>query len=232
MNQSAVPVDEQLSYSLRRGYVDNFLSTRLAHVGRGHKLLDLGGTKTNQRGRFRIPSEANAIVMNVVREKGLDVQGDAAKIPFAVNAFDWVLCSEVLEHVTDSSRVLNEAHRVLAPGGTLVATVPFLFRIHADPIDIARYTEYFLIRTLRESGFSQIRIEKQGLFWSLALDMLRELLRKLALEGRRRGLVTIGSKLLSNLRPKAISFDSRSEMQNHDFYGRYVGGYGIVAVKT
>jgi SAM-dependent methyltransferase len=50
--------------------------------------------------------------------------GDALALPFPDNTFDRVIASEVLEHVSDDQRSLEEIFRVLKPGGTLAATVP------------------------------------------------------------------------------------------------------------
>lgn len=50
--------------------------------------------------------------------------GDALALPFADAAFDRIIASEVLEHVSDDVQALREAFRVLRPGGTLAATVP------------------------------------------------------------------------------------------------------------
>jgi SAM-dependent methyltransferase len=50
--------------------------------------------------------------------------GDALALPFPDDTFDRVIASEVLEHVTDDQRSLDEIFRVLKPGGTLAATVP------------------------------------------------------------------------------------------------------------
>jgi SAM-dependent methyltransferase len=50
--------------------------------------------------------------------------GDALRLPFADDSFDRIIASEVLEHVTDDQVALEEAFRVLKPGGTLAATVP------------------------------------------------------------------------------------------------------------
>ncbi len=52
------------------------------------------------------------------------VQGDAMRLPFADATFDYVVCSEVLEHLPDDARTAREIHRVLKPGGTCIATVP------------------------------------------------------------------------------------------------------------
>jgi SAM-dependent methyltransferase len=45
-------------------------------------------------------------------------------LPFADRAFDVVLLHEVLEHVTDDQATLQEAHRVLRPGGRVVIFCP------------------------------------------------------------------------------------------------------------
>ena len=50
--------------------------------------------------------------------------GDAARLPFAADTFDRIICSEVLEHVPDPDAVLAEISRILKPGGVFVASVP------------------------------------------------------------------------------------------------------------
>ena len=45
-------------------------------------------------------------------------------LPYRRDAFDWVTCLEVVEHVIDPLRLLRELHRVLRPGGHLIMTTP------------------------------------------------------------------------------------------------------------
>jgi SAM-dependent methyltransferase len=47
-------------------------------------------------------------------------------LPFRDGAFDLVVSLETIEHVLDPDALLAEAHRVLAPGGTLVLSTPRL----------------------------------------------------------------------------------------------------------
>lgn len=49
---------------------------------------------------------------------------DGLRLPFQDHQFDVVICSEVLEHIPDYDLMLQEAYRVLAPGGTLAVSVP------------------------------------------------------------------------------------------------------------
>lgn len=51
---------------------------------------------------------------------GLDIQYDVGvgeNLPYATEAFDVVVCVDVLEHVEDLTKVLAEVARVLKPGG-------------------------------------------------------------------------------------------------------------------
>lgn len=55
---------------------------------------------------------------------GAVLSGDAYRLPFPDNAFDAVICSEVLEHLHDYPKALAEITRVLKPGGVFTPTVP------------------------------------------------------------------------------------------------------------
>ncbi len=50
--------------------------------------------------------------------------GDVTRLPFPDGAFDRIIASEILEHISDDVTALNELVRVLRPGGTFAATVP------------------------------------------------------------------------------------------------------------
>jgi ubiquinone/menaquinone biosynthesis C-methylase UbiE len=52
------------------------------------------------------------------------VSGDAGAMPFGDGAFDRVIAAEVLEHILDDQRAMNELARVLRPGGLAAITVP------------------------------------------------------------------------------------------------------------
>lgn len=168
------PQAARLDYSLRRYYVDEFYSRHIPKLPVGSKILDVGGTRIGKRGQFDICRfQMNVTCLNISAEKKPDVVADAANMPFQDSVFDYVICSEVLEHVPDPRRVLAEIHRVLRPGGKLLATVPFLYWIHADPYDYGRYTDKFWLRQLREQGFDDISIEQQGRFGSVCADIFR-----------------------------------------------------------
>src|ERR1700760_3647882 len=52
------------------------------------------------------------------------ISGDATAMPCGDGMFDRVIAAEVLEHVLDDQRAMNELARVLRPGGLAAITVP------------------------------------------------------------------------------------------------------------
>lgn len=73
-----------------------------------------------------------------------DTVGDAHALPFADGSFEYILCTEVLEHLHAPHLAIAEMKRVLKPGGTLILTTRFVYPIHDAPHDYYRYTEYGL----------------------------------------------------------------------------------------
>lgn len=49
---------------------------------------------------------------------------DVTWLPFSDNAFDCVICSEVLEHIPKDEKAILELVRIVKPGKTLVISVP------------------------------------------------------------------------------------------------------------
>jgi 2-polyprenyl-3-methyl-5-hydroxy-6-metoxy-1,4-benzoquinol methylase len=59
------------------------------------------------------------------KERGIFAEiGEAENLEFPDNKFDVVICSEVLEHLYDPLPAIEEAYRVLKPGGRYIITVP------------------------------------------------------------------------------------------------------------
>jgi len=140
-------------------------------------VLDLGGEWLQRRGTFRPPKRPDLrwLCINLNPTAALDILADVAHVPFADACADAVVCTEVLEHVPRPERVIAEAYRVLKLGGRLILSMPFLARIHGDPDDYQRYTARKLEYLLRDTGFTEIVIRPQGLYFTVLGDMLRSL---------------------------------------------------------
>jgi SAM-dependent methyltransferase len=89
--------------------------------------------------------------------RGVDRIEDIAATSFASGTAGTVVCVETLEHVFAIHAAFAEMHRVLRPGGLLIAAAPFRFPIHNHPSDYWRVTPAALDRfaapfTLRVVG--------------------------------------------------------------------------------
>lgn len=194
----------------------------------GAKVLDLGGTKIDKRGKFNLNSYNLAVIYaNLGREKQPDVQADAALLPFACQSFDVVICGELLEHVPNPEPVLTQSWAVLKPGGRLLISVPFLYHIHGDPYDYGRYTDHYWLEQLKAAGFTKIVIERHGLFFSVLLDMSKQFLNHKVRRPWRWFLQPVWDRLEMRIQ----RYESRSHIQNDKFIRSFTTGFGIVAEK-
>ena len=84
------------------------------------------------------------LLTDVARHDFLDVQGvDALHLPFAGGAFDFVIAANVIHHLPYPTRFLDEARRVLRPGGLLL-----MHEVQASTLCCA------VLRTMRHEGYS------------------------------------------------------------------------------
>lgn len=72
------------------------------------------------------------------------------------NTYDYIVCTEVLEHLLQPFNAISEIWRILKPGGMLFLSVPFNFRIHGPLPDCWRFTEHGLRAVL--SNFDIIEL--------------------------------------------------------------------------
>lgn len=78
------------------------------------------------------------------------------RLQFQDNSFDFVLSSQVLEHVKDVDQYMGECLRVLKPGGILLISTHGTWQFHASPYDFNRWTYLGLKYLLERSGFTVI----------------------------------------------------------------------------
>jgi ubiquinone/menaquinone biosynthesis C-methylase UbiE len=66
---------------------------------------------------------------------------DGYNLPYRNNSFDWIICTEVLEHVKVPERLIKECKRV---SGRIFMTTPFSARNHYQPYDYHRFSPSYL----------------------------------------------------------------------------------------
>ncbi|NOH54523.1 methyltransferase domain-containing protein [Vibrio coralliilyticus] len=156
--------------TFRRYYLDEFL-IRTKFFG---KVLDVGGKKDNKRGKFRPPisSVVRWDYLNIDESTNPDYCCSAESIPVDDETFDTVLMAEVLEHLENPAAVLKESNRILKSKGKLVATMPFMYAVHADPHDFQRWTKAKIYSELEKAGFKDIKIEAMGTVFGVIYDCI------------------------------------------------------------
>jgi len=98
----------------------------------GKELLDAGsGTgwfsqKACERGANVTSLDVGDNILQEVRKKCNSrlVKGDICSTEFDNCIFDYIICTEVIEHTQNPRKVVEEMHRILKKGGSLVLTTP------------------------------------------------------------------------------------------------------------
>jgi SAM-dependent methyltransferase len=121
-------------------------------VGPSNRVLDYGAADSPYRSMFA--SAPEWVAADLPGNPAADIElGSDGTVPVADGAFDAVLSTQVLEHVSDPALYLSECHRVLRPGGRLLLSTHGMMVYHPDPDDYWRWTCAGLKRAVTEAGF-------------------------------------------------------------------------------
>lgn len=132
------------------------------------RILDAGCGSGRNMVEFARHGEVTGIELSptsvgLARERGAGdvVEGSVLEMPFEADAFDMAASLDVIEHLEDDLQALRELRRVVAPGGSLLVTVPayqWLWSGH-DEINHhhRRYTRRSLQSVGEQAGWQQVR---------------------------------------------------------------------------
>ena len=107
-----------LSAKLTRVTLDRFIAAHATRL----RTLDIGAQNGPYATHF-----PRRIALDITRGVGVQIIGDAQALGIADACFEIVLCTEVLEHLPEPQRAIDEMFRVLVPGGQLLLTTSFCF---------------------------------------------------------------------------------------------------------
>ena len=129
------------------------ISDMVTRLGNGLNVLDVGGGDGAigkhiwKMGNYVTSIDLPTVATQVHGCQGLlAVAGDAEQLPFASNTFDLVLASEIVEHLWNPHKFLDEAYRILKADGHLIISTP-------DGIEGMRYDShkhYFTVESLKQ----------------------------------------------------------------------------------
>lgn len=129
------------------------------------RVLDIGtSTGTNLRllaqlgfeNRVGLDNDDEAIRWCAEKGLGVVTKGNVCKLPFRDREFRLVLATDIIEHVDDDITALREIHRVLAPGGIALISVPAFQSLWGLQDEVSlhkrRYSMDQLLARIAESG--------------------------------------------------------------------------------
>jgi SAM-dependent methyltransferase len=132
------------------------------------RMLDIGCGNKPYQSMFA-PRISEHLGCDVVQsdEHRVDILCPATAIPLPDDAFNTVLCTQVIEHVGDHKGVIKEAFRLLKDDGVLILSAPMYWPLHEEPYDFFRFTKYGLDYLLSEVGFIRVETIPNGGKWAL-----------------------------------------------------------------
>jgi SAM-dependent methyltransferase len=142
---------------------------------RGGRIVDYGCADLPYRRLFAADADYVAADLPGNPDATLELREDGT-LPLEAASADVVLSTQVLEHVTDPARYLDECFRVLRPGGRLLLSTHGLMVYHPDPDDYWRWTCAGLRRAVQGAGFRVVRFEGIVGLAAAALQLLQDAL--------------------------------------------------------
>lgn len=107
--------------------------------------------------------------------RGVDIISDITKIPVKNASFDYVLCTEVFEHIPNPFAAFKEISRIQRGGGTLILTAPHCSLTHFYPYYFySGFSREFYKTNLPMFGYKIISLETNGNYF---LWMAQEIIR-------------------------------------------------------
>lgn len=146
MDTQKVALVDELNYKRIRDNVKDFISRCAAkYDSSGKLLLDIAPQDHEGAEPFfkKTKIETLDISPNARATFTADLcQNNKAQIPS--NRYDYVVCTEVLEHTKQPFNAVKEIKRLLKKGGICFVSTPYDFRIHGPLPDCWRFTEHGL----------------------------------------------------------------------------------------
>jgi SAM-dependent methyltransferase len=167
---------DRLFINSSRRYLEEFLQRAAGAAPAGARILDAGAGDGRYRHLFAHTHYEATDFCQVDKRydfQKLDFVSNLQRVPTASGIYDLVICTQVLEHLSEPSLVLAQLYEVLKPTGTLWLSAPLFFAEHEAPHDYFRYTQYGLSHLLESAGFEILQLEwLEGYYGTLAYQSL------------------------------------------------------------
>jgi len=212
------PIHPTFQSRKSRNRVLDFLSEEQVRAPDGFRLNVGSGAK-----RFAL----KVYNLDLFFEVEIDIQGDLLNLPIKDETVDTIVCTGVLEHVSDPNKAVDEIYKILKFGGRIFLETPFMQTIHAAPKDFSRWTPEGLKKLMCAFDVKSVNVvagPASALAWQFQETMAMlfsfnsEVLYKIGL--RIFGWLAVPLSLLDIL------------LEKNPMAWRAASGYALVAVKN
>lgn len=159
--QHVVSSTDQLHLALLRDHV-TALFTQAGAAATAMDSCEILDIAPQDHGGVRpfLTETATLQTFDIDPQSGADIIGDICERNDGIDddSFDIVVCTEVLEHVSNPFAAITEIRRILKPAGIAYFSAPFDFRIHGPLPDSRRFSEHGWRHLLTDFSSVDIRI--------------------------------------------------------------------------
>ena len=180
--------DFKYKWPVLKNFIPKDKGTRILDFGCGKGLITKEISKINQKAIITgvdVSQEALKSAKKRVKKANFTKIYESKKLPFKDASFDFIIASDVLEHVYDTEFAFSELGRVLKKDGKILISVPynglikrviialFFFEMVFQPTSphIRHFTRGTLINCLDKVKISELKTGYYGRFFPLSNGM-------------------------------------------------------------
>lgn len=145
MQKEVSELDKDYHAQLRQNVSDLMKASAKQYDGADKRVLDIA--PQDHEGANPYFTSASVETLDIDPKSGATYIADITQTntdTLPNEHFDVVVCTEVLEHTLQPFDAVKEIRRILKPGGVVIVSTPFNFRIHGPLPDCWRFTEHGL----------------------------------------------------------------------------------------
>lgn len=168
MSTTVSPMDVDHLARIRANVEEFMLDVGRRYSRPSTKLLDVA-PQAHSGARPFFPPEVEVETMDIDPGSGATFIADLCSSrdtdAIGIERYDYVVCTEVLEHTLQPFLAVSNIYKMLKHGGMVFVTTPFNFRIHGPLPDCWRFTEHGLRELFKAFEVEQLTpIDTAGRF--------------------------------------------------------------------
>ena len=148
----------QLWFELDRNKIS---LSMLGNLCKDKDVIDLGSAHWVEKALLKQIGAKSIVKVDIAPDDGEALKLDACDTQLPEKSFDVVICRELIEHVLDADKLMNEIRRLLKDNGYLLIATPNVFNLPPDgEAHIGGYTPRGFIQILERHNFTIL--DKRG----------------------------------------------------------------------